>query len=215
MTSFMHTDLLWWYKAIKPHTGMVDLVFYDDKDREIETFQNPIAVSFKRLVKDTLDFKKFKVAVPLDSQKWNTETMDKHIVVTKILLNSGEGLMVHFADLEETAILDVVVKENSRPTFEEFAMIATVVTKNNSMVTHFFDTQVTTVLYMGVLVNRKMLEGRHRQKRSADLSVSYSMAYDNPKCLSWQKNTRSFSDTHCKVKFISYQLNKFYWLVFT
>lgn len=210
MTSFrQEINLFWWYNALKPETGMVDLIFYDSQNHEIKNFQTPNIISFKRAeTNKTLIFTQQEVTVPTDYEYWTTEFMDKNIVVTKITINPGEALMVHFGDLNETTILDVVVKENMRPTFNEFSSnaSATIISKDNHLVQYYFERKLTTatVLYMGVLINPKMVNRKRYRllKTRADvqnLTVKYSVAYDNPQCLSWVRITRSWNSTHCKV----------------
>lgn len=179
----------------------MDLTIYDSNNQQIKSFESPNQISLKRYVTNQLDFMNGSLSI-----SWTPDTVDVAMNVTKIILNPGDGLMLHFNNLDDKTFIDVVGVIENWPIYEDFEK-ATVISKQNPTFNLFIEERLkkTTDVYVGILPNKKMLKNRFRfrQRRQAaenDFKLDYQVAFETPKCISWAADTGSWVGTNCKVK---------------
>lgn len=204
MTCYNHTDLIWWYNPIKIQTGVMDLVIYDSNNNRIEHFESPNTISLNRYATtDDINFTEVTISVPNSLLLWNAKLIDQKISVTKLIINPGEGVLLHFDDLENETLIDVVGTIERRPNYNDFT--------NATLISHdkpFFNFNVkerlsdSTAVYVGILPNKQMLPATRKQREEPSVEsfeLDYRVAYEIPKCVSWVGAARTWTGTHCKV----------------
>lgn len=197
---------MWWHTETKVQTGVMDLVIYDSNYKRIKHFASPNKISLKRYATNQLDFINGTLNV-----LWTPETIDVTMNVTKVILSPGDGLMLHFNNLDDKTFIDVVGVIGNRPIYEDFEK-ATVISKENptfnlNIEEHF---TIATDVYVGILPSKKMFKQRfRRQAEGGDLKLEYQVAFETPKCISWIEGEKTWAGINCKVKtFTSTLLSK-------
>lgn len=202
MTCFNHTDLFWWHRQTKVQTGVIDLAVYDAGFNQIKYFETPNTIFLNRYVTNDLEFVNGTVIVTSDINLWTPKYIDSRINVTKIILNPGDGLMIHFNILDNKTFIDVVGVVENRPVLADFVN-ATVVSKENPIFNLITENPITSTIdvYIGILPNKRMLQKRRKRRQSPteDFKLNYGVAFETPKCISWVSSGRTWDSTHCKV----------------
>lgn len=219
MTCYFHKNLLWWYRERPVDTAIIDVLLYDPDENRIESFPEPLTITFQRydFSNVTMD-DKFHAYIPHDRKYWTTDYMDTLITVIKFILQPGESIQAHFDGIDNTVYLDVVFKENTRPTYKEFLVRTEnrhhiLIHKNQTVASYVVERLMKRPIeiYMGVLPNERTLSRKRRSIRvdgrtvKADgdialLRITFWLGYENLRCVSWMRNPRKWDGSHCQVK---------------
>lgn len=193
---------LFWFDNSQLNSHILELVAYDRDFNEIKSYKSPLRIEMPRTREnENKNYITCEETVPFNTSEWKNDILNSKICILMFKVYMGQGVIMHFKNVNENVTIDVVNKYGEKPIYDDFKN-ATVITMRHD----YYSLELKRIpddpimVYVGVLPNKSMVIPKERASADEyEFKYSFDIVYEFPTCISYNYRKESWRDTHCVV----------------